>query len=72
MAYKKFNLYEGVKISEKILSVAIVLGLVALAVIIIVLAKPDENKKIDTKIIMTTENKAHIPINQENTLNMIK
>ena len=41
MAYKKFNLYEGVKISERVISAIIVLGLVALAVIIIAFARPE-------------------------------
>ena len=36
MGYKKFNIYEGVNISEKLLSFGIILGIVALTAMIII------------------------------------
>ncbi len=74
MTYKKFNLYEGVKISEKILSVIIILGLAALAVVIIVFAKPnDSGEKFDDEIKVLAENiPSPSPIKVGNTQNMIK
>lgn len=74
MEYKKFNLYEGVKISERVISAVIVLGLVTLAVIIIAFAKPDKTEnELDTEIRLMAENKqSYVSTNQENTLNLIK
>lgn len=74
MSYKKFNLYEGVKISERVLSAVIVLGLVALAVTIIAFAKPHATEEnLDTELRLMAENKGYrIPTNQENTVNLIK
>lgn len=71
MEYKKFNLYEGVKISERVISAIIVLGLVALAVIIIAFAKPSgKNEALDTNTPKLTEYKS--PININNTQQLIK
>lgn len=74
MAYKKFNLYEGVKISDKVLSAVIVFGLVALAVIIIAFAKPRATEEnLDTELRLMAENEeSRAPINQKNTLDLIK
>ena len=74
MAYKKFNIYEGVNVSEKILSFVIVLGIVALAVIIIAFAKPNEEEKIfDSEVRLLSENEhPHHPVKQKNTLELIK
>lgn len=74
MEYKKYNIYDGVKISERILSVLIVLGLVVLAVIIISFAKAGgEEDKIESEIRLLAENDASpAPINKKNTENYIK
>ncbi len=74
MAYKKFNLYEGVKISERLLSAVIVLGLVALAVIIIAFAKPGgKEENLDSEIRILSENvQSFSPANIKNTQNLIK
>ena len=74
MAYKKFNLYEGVKISERLISLVIVLSLVALAVIIIASAKPGSAKEdFDKEIRALTENKQPLsPPNIKNTQDLIK
>ncbi len=74
MSYKKFNLYEGVKASERLISAVIVLGLVALAVIIIAFAKPEKSEEnLDTEIRLLAENKeSRTPINKKNTLDLIK
>ncbi len=74
MAYKKFNIYEGAKIPERVLTTAIILGLAALAIIIMIFAKPGntEEKNNDEKIFITENEISHIPTNLKNTQNLIK
>ncbi|MBE6538526.1 MAG: hypothetical protein E7671_03570 [Ruminococcaceae bacterium] len=48
MAYKKFNIYEGVSVSAKVISLAIIIGLIALIIIISVASRAGFTVNFDT------------------------
>ena len=73
MAYKKFNLYEGVKITERVLTTAILIGLAALAIIILAFAGHGNEEKInDERIPFNQSEKSHSRSISCNTQNLIK